>query len=114
MTDDQPDLFRYPDQPGWQKTDTSKAAAKAMKPKAAWVRARVIDALTRFGPMTTVQIAKAVGLNYETVQPRLSEARAKDEVFDSGDRGPSRDPGKTAIVWTVVRPDTTKNDAAHL
>lgn len=91
----------YPLVPGYQATDTSKDAAEKVKPKAAWVRARVIDALTRQGPMTTVQIAQAVGMAYETVQPRLSEARAMDQVIDTGRRGPSRDPSKTAIVWAI-------------
>lgn len=111
MTDEpQPDLFgAYPDAPGWKRTDTSKAAAKAVKPKAAWVRARVIDALTRLGPMTTEQIRIAVGLPYETVQPRTSEARAQDLIHDSGARGPSRDPDKQSIVWAIG--PATKTDA---
>jgi hypothetical protein len=100
---DHPDLFAaYPTTPGYQAPDTSKAAAAAVKPKAAWVRARVIDALTRQGPMTTVQIAAAVGLAYETVQPRTSEARATGLIVDTGRRGPSRDPGKTAIIWRIA------------
>lgn len=99
---DQPDLFVYPDAPGYQRTDTSKAAAEKVRPKAAWVRARMIDALTRHGPMTTAQIAKTVGLPYETVQPRTSEARAKGEIEDSGARGPSRDPSKLSIVWRIA------------
>jgi hypothetical protein len=98
-----PDLFAsYPSVPGYQRTDTSKAAAEKVKPKAAWVRARVIDALTRQGPMTTVQIARAIGLPYESVQPRLSESRALSLVIDTGKRGPSRDPAKNAIVWAIA------------
>lgn len=104
MTDpDQLPLFNaYPLTPGYQVTDTSKSAAETVKPKAAWVRARVIDCLTRQGPMTTVQIAKAISMAYETVQPRLSESRALGQVIDTGQRGPSRDPSKTAIVWAVA------------
>lgn len=98
-----PDLFAaYPTTPGYQNTDTSKAAADKVKPKAAWVRARVIDALTRQGPMTTVQIAAALGLPYEAVQPRTSEGKALGTIEDSGARGPSRDPGKSAIVWRIA------------
>lgn len=97
-----PDLFAsYPLVPGHAATDTSKAAAEAVKPKASWTRARVIDALTRQGPMTTVQIAKAIGMSYETVQPRTSEAKALNLIEDSGARGPSRDPHKAAIVWRI-------------
>jgi predicted transcriptional regulator len=100
----------YPTTPGYQDTDTSKAAAKAVTHKAAWVRARVIDCLTRQGPMTTVQIAKAIGMAYETVQPRTSEARAQGLIIDSGERGPSRDSSKQAIVWAVA--PTTDNVVA--
>lgn len=114
MTEPHPDLFlfaSYPTTPGYQPTDTSKDAAEKVKPKAAWVRARVIDALTRQGPMTTVQIAAAVGLPYETVQPRTSEARALGLIEDSGQRGKSRDPSKSAIVWRITSaPDAAKGD----
>lgn len=115
MSDDpHPDLFlfaSYPNTPGFQATDTSKAAADKVKPKAAWVRARVIDALTRQGPLTTVQIAEAVGLPYETVQPRTSEARAQGVIEDSGLRGKSRDPSKTAIIWRIASaPVASKDD----
>lgn len=108
-----PLFHAYPTTPGYQDTDTSRAAAEAVKPKAAWVRARVIDCLTRQGPMTTVQIAKAIGMAYETVQPRLSESRALDQVHDTGRRGPSRDPGKTAIVWAVGPAPETVAPAAE-
>lgn len=115
MTDDpHPDLFlfaAYPTTPGYQGADTSKAAAEKVKPKAAWVRARVIDALTRQGPMTTVQIAAAIGLPYESVQPRTSESRALGLIEDSGARGPSRDPTKNAVVWRIATaPDAAKSD----
>lgn len=100
----------YPTTPGYQDTDTSKAAAEKVKPKASWVRARVIDCLTRQGPMTTVQIAKAIGIAYETVQPRTSEARAQGLIVDTGRRGPSRDPGKQSIVWAVA--PTSDSDAS--
>lgn len=106
-----PDLFlfaSYPTTPGFQNTDTSQAAADKVKPKALWVRARVIDALTRQGPMTTVQIAEAVGLPYESVQPRTSECRAIGLIEDSGVRGPSRDPTKSSVVWRIM----TATDAA--
>lgn len=112
MTDPEtlPLFAAYPTTPGYQDTDTSRDAAKAVKPKASWVRARVIDCLTRQGPMTTVQIAAAVGMAYETVQPRLSESRALGQVVDTGRRGPSRDPSKQAIVWAIA--PTSESDVA--
>lgn len=99
----QADLFSdaYPDAPGWRKTDTSKAAALAMNPKAATVRLMVLEALKR-RPMTSIEISEHLRLPYSTCQPRLSENAAKGLVEDSGKRGRSRDKSKSAIVWRLV------------
>ncbi len=95
---DQRDLFGpYPVTPGYAPTDTSKAAAKAVRPKVSWVREKVLEALER--PGTAVQIARRLRLPYETIQPRTSELKAMGLIEDSGKRGPSRDPAKTAIIW---------------
>lgn len=110
MTDDQQDLFGlYPNSPGYQKTDTSRAAAEAVKPKAPTLRQQVLEVL-RAGDATTMQIAHAMRQPYSSVQPRTSELQEMKLIRDSGKRGISRDCTKTAIVWTLA--DTTKNDAA--
>lgn len=99
-----PDLFvnTYPNHPGFRDTDTSRAAAEAVKPKASYVQARVIEAL-KVRPMTSFEIAAHLRFPYERTQPRLSELSAKGLVQDSGARGISRDPTKTAIVWRLVQ-----------
>lgn len=98
-----PDLFGgvYPDAPGYRATDTSQAAAEAMKPKVSVLRRMVLGALeTR--PMTTMEIAHHIKQRYETVQPRTSELKDMRLIVDSGERGISRDPRKRAIVWMIA------------
>lgn len=96
-----PSIFdHYPDAPGYQRRDTSRAAAEAVAPAAKSLRMRVYDAI-KAKPQTTVQLSKALGLRYESVQPRTAELAAKQLIEDSGARGPSRDPRKTAVVWRV-------------
>lgn len=96
------DLFGevYPASPGFRHTDTSQAAAEAMKPKASVLRRMVLDALES-GPMTTLQIAHHIRQRYEGVQPRTSELKDMGLIEDSGQRGISRDPRKKAIIWRL-------------
>lgn len=104
----QADLFTetYPDEPGYRNTDTSFAAAEAVKPKASTVRLLVLEALKKRS-MTSIEIAQYIGMPYSTCQPRTSELAAKGLIEDSGLRGKSRDPSKSAIVWRL-KPDTAK------
>lgn len=99
----QADLFTdfYPNAPGFRRTDTSRAAAEAVKPKSATVRLMVLEAL-KLRPMTSVELARKLRLTFENTQPRTSELRAQGLIEDSGYRGPSRDPSKAAIVWRIV------------
>lgn len=100
----QPDLFAgasYPDAPGYRNPTTSRDAAQAIRPKASCLREKVLATLKEHGPMTTVQLAAHLGWPYESLQPRTSELKAQDQIIDSGKRGPSRGPGKLAIVWAV-------------
>lgn len=105
MTDRNLDLFGgvYPDAPGYRATDTSEAAAEAMKPKASVLRQMVLDALS-VRPMTTLEIAHHIRQRYETIQPRTSELREVGLIEDSGLRGISRDPRKRAIIWRLKQP----------
>lgn len=100
----QMDLFvGYPNHPGWQKTDTSRDAAEAAALRCVEIRDKVLT-LLKAHALTTAQIAKRLRLRYETVQPRTSELRAMGLIRDTGRRGPSRDPNRTAIVWEAARP----------
>mgnify|MGYP003111023854 FL=1 len=92
----QGNLF-YPSVPGWQKTDTSKTAAKEIAPTAKTVRALVLHQL-KDRSLTTYELAERLGLPYHTVQPRTSELRATNQIVDSGDRR-MNPTGKQGIVW---------------
>lgn len=100
-----PDLFIdiYPNHPGFRDTDTSRASAEAMKPRAATVRLMVLEAL-KLRPMTSQELADYLRLPFSTVQPRTAEGRAKGLIEDSGKRGRSRDPSKLSIVWRLAKP----------
>lgn len=97
MTDD-----TYPNAPGHANTDTSKEAAELVRPKAAYVKRKVLEALEG-GPKTTMQIAHACRMRYETCQPRTSELSRMGLIVDSGERGMSRDPRKNAIIWKLAK-----------
>lgn len=95
----QPDLFTYPDKPGWKARSTSRDAAQAVAPMAMGLRARVFEAI-KAKPDTPEGVSKRLGLDILTVRPRLSELSAKGKVEDSGQHGPSRG-GRASIVWRV-------------
>ena len=94
----------YPQDPGYQNTDTSKAAAVAMKPKVHTVREQVLGCIqmdTR-GGLTTFEIAARLHKSYRTVQPRTSELRASGKIKDTGARRKDPETGKLAIVWGLA------------
>jgi len=96
------DLLDYPDRPGHRNTDTSVAAAVAMVGKAPPLRERVIDALRKYGPLTSFEIAARTGVSYRAIQPRTSELRARGKITDSGARRRDPETGKLAIVWEIT------------
>lgn len=101
-----PDIFGgvYPEAPGYRDTDTSQAAAEAIKPKVSVLRGMVLDALA-VRPMTTMEIAHHCKQRYEGIQPRSSELKEMGLIEDSGERGISRDPRRSAIVWRLRKPE---------
>lgn len=100
---DQADLFGgYPHEPGSKPVDTSRDAAAAIRPKVTELRAMVLAEIVA-RPSTSVQIARRLHQPYETVQPRTSELKRLGLIEDSGKRGASRDPAKTAIIWKAVK-----------
>lgn len=99
--ENQPDLLEgYPDGPGWQKTDTSLAAAQAVVHEVGYVQALVVHAL-RGKPQTSEELADGIGISYATVQPRTSELRARELIEDSGARKKNKSSGRSAIVWRL-------------
>ena len=82
----------YPSSPGFAAgVETSEVAAIQVAPKAATLRPKVLAEIAR-RPQTSIEIAKSLGVPFESVQPRTSELRRTGEIMDSGKRGPSRNP----------------------
>ena len=104
------DLFDppYPDTPGFQKTDTSFAAAQDMRSVAQVIQGKAYAAICRAGTrgLTTEELSVCLDINYRSVQPRTSELRCKGVIKDSGRRRPNVS-RKMAIVW--ITDDSSAN-----
>lgn len=99
------DLFSYrdvfPDAPGYQDTDTSKAAAEAMKPRITGIKRKVLDALAN-RPLAAFELPAATGVSYKSCQPRTTELRLAGLIVDSGERREDPETGKKQIVWRLA------------
>lgn len=87
----------YPDKPGYRDTDTSKAAAEGIAWTVASIRAGVLAALCI--PMTDWELATALELPFERVQPRRSELYTQGKVKFSGEYGISGRSKSRAKKW---------------
>ncbi len=95
---DQRDLF-YPASPGYRDTDTSKAAAEAMKPTAATLRARCLRILSYYqAGLTADAAAEILGISILAARPRFTELKLLGKIYDTGTRRRNAS-GKSAIVW---------------
>lgn len=92
---------RYPAVPGSKAAGTSSDAAEAMKPRAGILRAKVLDCLREYGPMTADECADALRESVLAIRPRFSELRALGLVVDTGERR-ENDSGRRAIVWRAA------------
>jgi len=88
----------YLDTIGYQKTDTSKDAAIAVKAKAPILREMVFDAIKSYGPISTENIARVIERPEASVQPRTSELKNAKRIVDSGIRSLTKW-GKSCILW---------------
>lgn len=85
---------------------TSHAAAKAVQGKMATeLEAKVFNAVLIGAPyrgMTTHEIAKATGLEYGSVTPRIKPLVKKGLLWDSGIRRVPEGRSKAGIVWRAT------------
>jgi hypothetical protein len=101
------DLFQfresYPDAPGYQRTDTSYDAAKAIESETSRLQRKSLAAIRAAGDqgLTMEETADAVGEHRHSIQPRLSELRAKKMIRDGGKRRQLAS-GKNGICWVAV------------
>lgn len=98
--DDQLSLLDYPNWPGFKARDTSKAAADAVRPKAANLRERALFEirLRRENGLTADETAHALGQDVLTIRPRIAELARMNLIRDGGQRRKNKS-GKNAIVW---------------
>lgn len=78
------DLFTYPHTAGWTEPTTSKDAAQSID--AGTLRAIVIDALERFGPMTADECAERLRMDRLSIRPRFTELKVMGLVRENGQR----------------------------
>lgn len=92
----------YPNAPGYRATDTSRAAAKAVEPKAGTLQAEVLRVLREHGPLATFEMPRLCDATYRSLQPRTSELRRLGLIRDTGQRREDPETRKMAIVWSIV------------
>lgn len=85
-------------------SETSKAAAESMHPRAPHLRQRVLDALrANPGGLTDEQLQALTGLNPSTQRPRRVELVGLGLVQASGRKAPTAS-GRMAVVWEARQP----------
>jgi predicted HTH transcriptional regulator len=92
------DLFSaYPDTPGYKRSGTSQDAAEAIKDRAPSLQAQVLE-LLKDAALTADECATLLGKKEFSIRPRLSQAKAKGLIFDTG-KTRKNTSGADAIVW---------------
>ena len=93
----------YPNTPGHQNTDTSKAAADAIEASLGHLQRMVLDAIRDAGSdgMTADEVAQKLRLSQLTVRPRATELARRGLVIDGGTRR-KNESGRSAIVWEAA------------
>jgi hypothetical protein len=100
MTLHQPDLFKYPIQPGHKAGGTSCAAAEAIAPRAPTLRDQV-HALLKNAALTADEAAARLDKSILSIRPRLSELLAQGKIQDTG-KTRRNSSGVQATVWKAV------------
>lgn len=98
----QPGLFDkpYPHTAGWKRTETSRAAAEAVKPRVPTLRDKV-QALLKGAELTADECAAALNVTVLACRPRLSELFRLGMIQDTG-RTRRNASGIQASVWRAV------------
>ncbi len=88
------------DLPFQRHSQTSQAAAESIAPKAATLRAQVLEFIRARGPVTDEEIADGLKLNPSTARPRRVELSNRRLIVKSG-IGTNRS-GRSAACWKAV------------
>lgn len=94
---EQPDMFTYPQQPGYKACDTSRVAAEEIAPRAKTLRDKVLNVL-KYHSLTADEIAAALGKSVLATRPRVSELVCMNLIWNTG-RTRKNQSGIRAIVW---------------
>lgn len=86
----------YPQEAGWQDTDTSFEAAPKPR-RTTELQARVLEHI-REAPMTADEVAAKMGMSILVIRPRVTELKKMKKIIDTGMRGLT-EMGKKAIVY---------------
>jgi hypothetical protein len=99
---------KYPHTPGHKGTDTGKAAAGAMKSKAASLRTKALEVLQQFtGGLTADECAAEMHESILAIRPRFSELRKMKRIADTGVRRTTAS-GLTARVMRFINPPVSE------
>lgn len=93
------EMHRYPNQPGFKRRDTSKAAAFAARGRKRDTHNRIV-ALLRAVALTADEIAEHLNESPFYIRPCVTELSALGFIDPSDERRPSSN-GKSSIVWRV-------------
>lgn len=92
-------MSRYPYQPGFRFTDTSReAATKAKKP--AIIDREVCLMLLAKARMTADEVAEVMNKSVLSIRPRITELKKQGLIVDTGERRKNRS-GVRAAVFTL-------------
>jgi hypothetical protein len=101
----QPDLFSYPNSPGFKEPTTSQDAAAAVANKAAFLRERILGAIASAGArgLTPDEAAETLGETVLAVRPRFTELGPKHgtKIVETGDRRANAS-GLKAKAWRLA------------
>ena len=97
----QRNLFGDIDPPSQRHSDTSRAAAKEIKGKAAALRRQVYQWLLSYEGATDEEMQMHIPMEPNTQRPRRVELVNMGLVFDSGYRRKTRS-GRYAVIWMAI------------
>lgn len=117
MTNVDRDLFGFtpapecPNAPGHRGVETSIEAAEAIAPKCGRLQQMTLTAIREAmgGGLTADEASERLEMDRWSIQPRVSELRAKGLIVDSGLRRRNLT-GKRAVVWCL--PEYRRSEAA--
>jgi hypothetical protein len=97
-----PDLFEY-QPPAQRHSETSKAAAEAIKSRVEIDRARILAEIKRLGLIgrTDCELQEQLGMNGSSQRPRRIELVDAGLVKDSGRTRKSAS-GRACVVWVAA------------